>query len=123
MSIRFNSDSGSNYSVHRLIGDGSVYSTAATNTTSVINDFVAGNTSPTGSFAGFVMDILDSYSTTKNKTTRTLVGRIVGTGETAVALVSGNWRNTGSITSVTFAPINGTNFIAGSRFSLYGIRG
>jgi hypothetical protein len=123
MSVRLNGDSGSNYSVHRLWADGTVYSTSAPTTSSIINDFVAGNTSPTGSFAATVIDLLDTFSTTKNKTARLFTGRLVGTGETAVALTSGHWRNTSSITSVTFAPINGTNFIAGSRFSIYGLRG
>ncbi len=34
---------------------------------------------------------------------------------------TGHWRNTAAITSVTFYPVTGANFIAGCVFQLYGI--
>ena len=118
---RFNGDTGSNYSWHRLIGNGtSVTSSAGTSQTYILNDATAGNTFTTNAFFAGVIDILDPYSTTKNTTTRTLIG---GAGSyNAIQLNSGVWRNTASVTSFALEPLNSANWLAGSRFSLYGIR-
>jgi len=67
-----------------------------------------------------VLDILDAYSTTKNKTIRSLSGMTGGANN--LQLYSGLWNNTAAISSLNIFP-GATNFVAGSRFSLYGIRG
>lgn len=114
--IRFNSDTGSNYAYHRLIGtDGTVESGAGTSQTKIPMDYVGAG----GNLGSAVMDILDPFSTTKNKTTRYLGGR---TASNRVAMESGLWMNTNAITSIGVIA-NDTNFAAGNRFSLYGIRG
>ena len=76
---------------------------------------------PTGQFGAFVMDILDTFSTSKNKTLRTLAGNIGS--EPSVQLTSGFLNNTAAITSVSLIPRDGPNIAAGSRFSIYGIKG
>ena len=118
---RLNGDSGANYAMHTLTGSGSsVISAAEANATFYeYTYFTDGGTSTI--FTPVITDILDAYSTTKNKTIRTMFGRTDGFG--GVALVSGLWRSTSSITSITYTPRYGTNFVAGSRFSLYGIKG
>jgi hypothetical protein len=120
-SLRFNSDIGNNYASHALGGTGTPpYSEAGTTraSISVAGGGLAGNTLATNSFTGGVIDILDPYSTTKNKTTRELSG---ATGaEYRVRLGSGLWMNTASVT--TIALTCSANWLAGSRFSLYGIR-
>jgi hypothetical protein len=68
-----------------------------------------------------VCDILDPFSTTKNTTIRSLSGHPVGTS-TRIALYSGAWNNTASITSITLLA-EGTNYAATTRLSLYGIKG
>ena len=116
---RFNSDTGSNYSWHVLLGNGSsVISSAGTSTTFMYGGIQAISTDTANSYGVFVMDILDPYSTTKNKTIRSLSG----VGGSRIDLYSGNWRNTNSLTAVTLDPEAGL-FVAGSRFSLYGIKG
>lgn len=70
----------------------------------------------TNAFSASITDFLDPYSTTKNKTIRTLGGY---NGETA--LNSGLWQSTSSITSITIRTTT-DNFAIGSRFSIYGIR-
>jgi hypothetical protein len=123
LGITFNGDSGSNYAFHRLGGDGSsVFSEAGTSQTLPVFGYtVAAGTTTSNSFGAGVIDILDPYSTTKNKTVRVLSG-LVG-GRSWVFLASGLWMNTASATSITLDQLYGPNFIAGSRFSLYGIKG
>ena len=118
--LRFNGDTGANYSFKQLLGNGSsVLSTADSCQTGTDILPVSNSTSTASSFGGAVIDILDSYSTTKNKTLRSLAGFALG----AVYLRSGAWYNTASVTSIDLYMQDATNFIAGSRFSLYGIRG
>ena len=114
--VQLNGDTGNNYARHSLLGNGTSVSSGAVSSTSFVNFAAQGNTTA-NVFGGFVFDILDAYSTTKNKTTRALAG------VTEIRLSSGLWANTASITSVTLSPEFGSLFIAGSRFSLYGIKG
>ena len=116
MRMRLNGDTGSNYNDHRLVGNGSsVFSSAGTNTTGMYAGFI-----PSSQFGASVIDILDAYSTTKNKTIRTFVGAVSAVNEIQIA--SGAFRNTASITSITILVASG-NIATGSRFSLYGIKG
>jgi hypothetical protein len=114
--VQLNGDTGNNYARHALLGNGSAVSSNAVTTIGFVNFAAQGNTTA-NVFGGFVFDILDAYSTTKNKTTRALAG------VTEIRLSSGLWMNTASITSVTLSPEFGSLLIAGSRFSLYGIKG
>jgi cytochrome P450 len=78
-----------------------------------------GNTATASAFGAGVVDILDSYSTTKNKTIRAFYGK--ATASNRIALSSGFWNNTAALTQVRFSAIG--SFVTGSRFSLYGIKG
>jgi hypothetical protein len=116
--IRFNSDTGSNYATHNLYGNGSsVVSDASTSQSYIVGLLFPSGNIAANIFGGGAMDILDAYSTTKNKTTRALSGFATNT----INLTSGLWMSTASITSITILP-SGGNLLAGSRFSLYGIR-
>jgi len=125
--LRFNSDSGSNYSRHNLTGNGSsVYSQSGTSKTSTDGAFwVAGNGNTAGSFGAGVIDILDFSNTSKYSTIRALSGIQSSSGntDTIIQLGSSAWLNTAAITSILFAETSGNDYAAGSRFSLYGIRG
>jgi len=119
INLRFNSDSGANYSYHGLFGSGStVGSYADTSQTTAFAGLSAGNGQPSGVFAASVCDLLDVFSTSKYKTTRALEG--VAPGE--IGLMSGNWRNTSAVTSITLLADSGGDFKQDSRFSLYGIK-
>lgn len=122
LGIRFNADSGSNYSYHQLYGTGSsVVSDAFTSQTSLYALRATGASVAANVFNAGVVDILDPYSTTKNTTTRSAQGGVETTN--LVLLTSGAWYNTNSITSLELVPATGSSIVAGSRFSLYGIRG
>jgi hypothetical protein len=119
LTIRFNGDSASNYAYHNLVGNGStVASGGASSQTEIWFWRLAGPTSTANAYSGMVMDILDPYST-KNKTVRALSG-FTPTNE--IYLNSGLWNSTSSLTSISLDQL-GSNFVSGSRFSLYGIKG
>jgi hypothetical protein len=121
--LRFNGDSGTNYSWHYLLGSGTAVETGAnTNRNDISIDRAAGATGGTNVFGATITDILDAYSTTKNKTVRSS-GGILASGQTEIWLESGAWRDTSSVSSITILPGVGTNLVSGSRFSLYGIKG
>ena len=117
--IRMNSDTGSNYAVHYLLGDGA--SASAGSVTSTTNGFIS--TSPNSTvYPGIsVCDILDYSNTNKNKTTRSLGGGDMNGAGGYVTLYSSVWMNTAAITSLTLFPGVG-NFSQHSQFTLYGIR-
>lgn len=120
MLVRFNSDSGTNYAWHSLTGsDTSVTSTAGT-TQSAISSGVVGYNANT--FSASIIDILDYSSTSKNKTLRSLHGVNVSGGIVRVGLHSGLWLNTAAISTITISN-NNASYAAGSRFTLYGIKG
>jgi hypothetical protein len=120
--VRFNSDSGSNYRIHYLLGDGSSASAGGFASTGIEVYRIAAASSGASMFGAGVIDILDYTSTNKNKTTRSLAGLDMnGSGE--VALGSGLWFATpAAITSITLLPTNGTLFSEYSSFALYGIK-
>jgi hypothetical protein len=119
--IRFNTDTASNYSAHRLSGDGSTAAAAGyANVTSVnvgLYTAAAGNTA--GIFGVNVTDILDYADTNKYKTVRTLTGGDAN-GSGTIVLGSGSWRNTNAITSIQ---LSGTTYAEYSQFALFGIKG
>jgi hypothetical protein len=118
---RFNSDSGSNYARHYLIGTGSsAVAAAVTSTTSAILNDAAISTSSTGVFGASICDILDYSNTTKNKTIRTL-GGFDNNGSGSVGFLSGLYMSTSAISSILIFPDAG-NFAEYSQFSLYGVR-
>lgn len=116
-SIRLNGDAtAANYRAHSLIGNGSTVSSAAWNgsTNGASIQILAGSTTPASS----VIDILDAFSTSKNKTLRSLTGWIGND----LALTSGLYINTAAITEIRFRHDSST-FSSGTRISIYGIKG
>lgn len=119
--IRFNGDSGSNYSEHQLAGNGSSatsYGGGSVTFAPLGNGVESGGT--TNAFAGRIIDVLDFGSSSKNKTIRELYGFAANTNK--VGLFSAGWFSTGAVTSLTVG-MNGGNITADSRISLYGLKG
>ncbi len=120
--IRLNGDTGANYSRHSLHGTGSVVqSNAGVSYSNIDNAWIPSAGGTTGAWAGYVVDVLDYASTSKNKTVRS-IGGFVNSGATRVRLVSGAWYNTAAVNAIQIRDAN-LNFSIGSRFSLYGIVG
>jgi len=112
MAMRFNSDTGSNYSDTFLSGSGSA-ATSSRNTSQTFGRFGSGTV--TGRWASIVQ--INNYS---NSTTyKTWLWR------SNLDYVTGGaslWRSTSAITSVTLLTTTSDYFISGSTFTLYGIK-
>jgi hypothetical protein len=122
--IRFNSDTGSNYAFHQLLGEGSSPSAGGSATQTYIQ---AANALPRNGvtanvFGVGIFDLHDYASTTKNKTSRMFYGTDVNGTEGKVYLSSGLWMNTAAVNTITLSPQSNL-FLSGSTFSLYGIKG
>lgn len=121
--LRFNGDTGANYSYHYLAGDGSSASAAgAGSLTRILAGRTAGNNTTANTFGVSVIDILDYASGNKNKTVRTLTG-LDTNGGGVINLQSGGWFNTSAVTSINLAETSGNSFVQYSSFALYGIKG
>lgn len=110
----------SGYGQHRLVGDGSTVDSAGFADQASIPCGLTFHTAGTANaFGATVIDILDFGSANKNKTVRILNGKAESSWE--IALRSGFRNNTEAVTSIALATSSGS-FIAGSRFSLYGVK-
>jgi hypothetical protein len=123
----FNGDSSNSYSSHQLTGDGSaVTSSAQTTRANMYLPAVAAASSATSAFGAMTIDILDPFETSKNTTMRARgSGSFAGSGGgpgTYAVLASGLYFKTDSITSLKLDQLVGSNFVSGSRFSLYGLK-
>lgn len=118
--LTFNSDTASNYSWTRLLGDGSAASSARASSQAYIEvGYIAGNTGTVYPDM-FVLNIQNYSNATTNKT---LLSRwqSLNAANQYVAAVVGLWRSTAAITSITLTP-DTSNFETGSTFTLYGIK-
>jgi hypothetical protein len=112
--MRFNGDTGSNYSATILYGTGSAAGSyrSTNNSTGIIFDDIT-STEPNID----IINIMNYANTTTYKSTITRASVVGSTVQTSAGL----WRSTAAINSVTI--INpSTNLAAGSTFTLYGIQ-
>jgi hypothetical protein len=118
-SITFNSDTAGNYSMHGLSGNGA--SASAYGFTGETKIYVGYGTQDTTQFSALIIDILEYANTNTYKTVRALSG-LDTNGGGIVELLSGNWRSTSAVTSITLTP-QSANFTQYSSFALYGVKG
>jgi hypothetical protein len=124
LGIRFNGDSGSNYSTHRLQANSAVIAQSGSASTAIIDRSpiinIYGNLS--NYYGAAIVDIHQYSSTSQYKTLRSFTGADWNTPDGKMAMSSGSWMNTAAITSIAI-----TGFIsgaaAGSKYALYGIKG
>ncbi len=119
--MTFNGDTGNNVYTHQLFGNGSSVSSGAgwgtTDSKVLMESALVGSSGTASAFGAGVMDILDPFETTKNKTIRALFGNQT---TPRVELTSAVYLSTSSLTSLSFSAIG--SLVSGSRFSLYGIK-
>ena len=119
--LRLNSDGAANYADHRLLGNGSsVISNGNTGRNQIQRIVGASANTTTDAFGAGVIDILDAFNSSKNTTVRALSG--LAANETNITLSSGLWLNTAALTTITIFDVVSANLLAGSRFSLYGLK-
>ena len=110
---RLNSDTGTNYSNSRLSGNGST----ATSFRGASGTFVYLNSATATGQHNFIMNLMSYSNTTTNKTQ---LIRLNNAG-TDTILRAGLWRSTAAISSILIQTDSST-FVAGSTFTLYGIK-
>lgn len=125
LAVRFNSDSGDNYSLHRLFGNGTTASADSyiSSITSIRVAGLNGSASTADAFSGGIIDILDYQNTNKRKTVRSFTGTDLNNTNGFIFLSSGCWENTAAITSITITNVSAVDFNQYSSFALYGIKG
>jgi hypothetical protein len=118
-----NSDTGSNYSWHTLRGSGSSVTTegaANRNGMRLVHSILPGSSVA----IGYIVDILNPFSTTQYKTFRTLGGAAGVTNE--ISLSSASWRSTSALDSIRLglgnSAIGQNSMLTGTRISIYGLR-
>jgi hypothetical protein len=120
--LTVNGAGGTSYAWHELQGTGSsVLSDGFGSQATIGMGILASANAGSSVFSPIIIDALDPFSTTKNKTLRAMSGTNIGTSNSRLRLSSGVYLSTGSTTSITLATQG--NFSIGSRFSLYGIKG
>jgi hypothetical protein len=124
LAIEFNSDTGANYTIHNLLGNGSTASAdgnTGQNYSLIQRATVSSGSSNTNIYGVSITDIHDYASTSKYKTMRAFGGGDMN-GSGLVALSSGLWLSTSAITSIKIYRL-GYNLSSGTQFALYGIKG
>jgi hypothetical protein len=112
--IRFNGDTGSNYSFVQLGGNGS---STLSNTGTTTGGWITPNSAlSTSNFDTTIIQIMDSSATDKQKT---YLSRFSPDANYVNALAV-RWANTSAITSIN-AYTTSNAFAIGSTFSLYGV--
>jgi hypothetical protein len=122
--IRYNSDAGANYVIHRVYGEATGPSGGQgflSQTYTIAGDMPATTASLSQTVGTSVVDILDYSNTSKNTTTRVSSGRNEN-GVGYVWLNSSLWLNTAAVSSITVLAANGS-LAQYSRASLYGMKG
>lgn len=120
-SIRFNSDSATNYQWHYVYGVGSTTAAGESLSASNLYGWMAQNASQSNVYAGGVINIFDYSATNKHKTCFFYQGAGVNSTSSQIDYDSGCWRNTSAITQIDCSL--GSSFKAYSHFALYGIKG
>ena len=113
--LRFNGDSGSNYSYVNMRGNGS----SALSNSGTLNNAAVGavfSEASTTEAATAIVQIMD-YSATDKHTTLLTRDKSVG----IVSASAVRWANTAAVTSIQILDTGGANYAAGSTFSLYQI--
>lgn len=122
LSMRFNSDSATNYSFTNLLGNGTAQQTNKSNNASLIILNYA--TPATSTYGLFVTQIPNYANMTTFKTclTRDSMNRGGANPAGGVGGTVGLWRSTSAISSITMLTDDlGTGIMSGSSFTLYGI--
>jgi hypothetical protein len=111
-----------NYNDHRIFGSNGT-SSGANNSGGGSWAYVGSDFTATNSYGAWIFDILDYTNASKNPVIRGTGGWATAVGQNTVVLQSGALFTAGAVTSITILNNSSANITAGSRLSLYGVRG
>jgi hypothetical protein len=121
--IRFNGDTGTNYSYTEIFARNTGGGDTAVSSRASNIDGIKTISNTSAAFSPNIFQILNYANTT---TYKTALNR--GSGANGTTNVDGTqelvgmWRNTAAITSITIYAGSGNNIVTGSTFTLYGIK-
>ena len=123
LTLRFNSDTGTNYSVTTLQGTSS-NAAVSQRQSSVDKITLPGFTNTMGSTVPStnIFNVQNYSNSTTYKTVLSRGGTFDNSTTAAVGAVVGLWRSTSAVTSMSLFMYSGNSFKAGSTFTLYGIK-
>jgi hypothetical protein len=124
MTVRLNGDTTSKYSWARTVGQSgaTVYDQTYASTSGRLGS-VAGNTATASIFGGSKILFTDVTATSKHLTGSSITGFVRESGSSLIAWSGFTRKVNESLTSVTIGLLSASDFLADSRFSLYGYRG
>ncbi len=118
---RLNADSGTNYSNILLAGDGATASSSSSSSGTIWGTQITnGNTSTSNTFSNSELYI-PNYTSTSNRPASVFSVQEDNSTTARIRLNAYLYRGASAITSMAFTPSNGTNWLSGSSFYLYGI--
>lgn len=117
LTVKINSDTGSNYSITSLTGNGSTASSARASNQSSLS--LGGDIGP-ASTSTYTPTIIHFFNYSNTTTYKTILSRHNNAGQ-RVALICGLWRSTSAITQLDLTA-NGYDYVSGSTFTLYGVK-
>lgn len=119
--LYFNNDTATNYTLHRLYGNGAtVTAGGSVSQSGIATDSQSSGPSATSPVVG-IIDIHNYAVTTQNKTVRCIAG-VDKNGSGDINLVSGLWLNTAAVNRIDFI-LGASSFTTTTTFALYGIKG
>ena len=120
--LQFNTDTATNYSFTRLLGDGATASSSnASSSAPTIAGVVVGSTAAANTFSSNEIYI-PNYLASTNKPLSIINANENNTTSAGMEAHAYLWRNTSAINQIVLKPFLGTNFVATSSFYLYGIK-
>jgi len=124
MRLRFNGDTGNNYDLSALQGNSATASAGVIRATNNIR--IASTEAANSRASSFspLFALIPSYTLLAEKMAIGLsiaYGDVSADADMFTDYRAGRWRNTSAIVTVNLSPLNGTNFVSGSRFQIYGI--
>jgi hypothetical protein len=118
LNLRLNGDSATNYSTQQVQGSSATASAAVTTAQTSAGIASMAAASATAGVFSPVFAFLPNYAGTVAQKDLLALDLFIGTP--VVQLIGGHWASTSAINSITLLPGAG-NFIAGTRFTLYGL--
>lgn len=124
LALRFNNDVAANYDFQQLLGTAATPSAAeAFAQTQMTTGSMPGATAGANLFNASITFIPHYAGSTNNKLALSISATKIGTttGSVTAYLFGGFWRSSAAINRVTLLPVVGSNFVAGTRVTLYGM--
>ena len=122
--IRLNSDTGSNYTQHRIWGIGSsVFAGASSGDAyAYVFNAITATSAIASNMGAIILDIHDYSSSSKTTTVRSISG-FDNNGSGSINLISNLWTDTDAVNSISLIAGGSGNWTTDTQFALYGIKG